>query len=116
MHCAIRTLLNGWPDRHRLHVEVDGHSQCLFGCAVGRDSLQEHYFLHCPNFHHLLLEAWSHRVSPVAFSECWAVRSRLDVIASAYTLYVTVSRAHRDGRVANLPDAALAARAQHAVH
>ena len=83
---------------------------------MGRDSLKVHYLSHCPNFHHLLLEAWSHRVSPVAFCEFWAVRTRLDVVASAYTLYVTVARAHRDGRVANLPDEALAARAQHCVH
>ena len=99
-----------------MHVEVDGHSHCLFGCADGRDSLKDHYLHNCPCFHHLLLGAWSHRVTPVAFNECWAVRSRLYVIASAYTLYVTVSRAHREGRVAIFPDAALAARAQHAVH
>lgn len=111
VHCAVRTLLNGWPDQHRMH-ESD-HDDCLFGCADGRDSLQAHYFANCPSLLSLVLHAWSTRVAPSEIQSCWAARSRLDVLASMYSFYATISRDRRVGISSDVRESALVSRALH---
>ena len=113
LQCALRTFANGWPDSHRLHSRAEP-GPCLFGCPEGRDSLEDHYWSQCPQLFHLVVFAWGSRVSAADLPSSWAALSRLDVVASLFTLYSEVARRHRAGHgVGDLQSAAIAARASH---
>ena len=114
IQCALRTVLNGWPTRHRLHCS-SGPIPCLFGCRCGHDSLEDHYWKDCPALAQITVDAWGARVSGDSLHRDWACLERLDILAYMYTFYSAIARSHKQGRSINSRDAAVAARVAHSL-